>query len=196
VEATNGTLSSLLPSLNCGASILTCRRILYFPWGNNQKECSSAYIEALPPDDSPSDWHICAQFALVIWNPTNPTKHRHLNANHRFYSGETDWGFTTFINLRTSFMKAPHTNDTVIAKGGDVTNITAYVRVVKDQLGVLWHNFREYDSRRMTGYVGLRNQGATCYMNSLLQSLYFTNAFRKVTHPVSLFALWMNRVDY
>lgn len=33
--------------------------------------------------------------------------------------------------------------------------------------------------------VGLKNQGATCYLNSLLQSLYFTNAFRKVCydHP-------------
>jgi len=29
--------------------------------------------------------------------------------------------------------------------------------------------------------VGLKNQGATCYLNSLLQSLYFTNAFRKVS---------------
>lgn len=34
--------------------------------------------------------------------------------------------------------------------------------------------------------VGLRNQGATCYLNSLIQSLYFTNAFRKVCHPPSL----------
>ena len=37
-----------------------------------------------------------------------------------------------------------------------------------------------YDSKNETGMVGLRNQGATCYLNSLLQSLYFTNAFRKV----------------
>lgn len=30
--------------------------------------------------------------------------------------------------------------------------------------------------------VGLKNQGATCYLNSLLQSLYFTTAFRKVIY--------------
>jgi Ubiquitin carboxyl-terminal hydrolase len=35
--------------------------------------------------------------------------------------------------------------------------------------------------------VGLRNQGATCYLNSLLQSLYFTNAFRKVRRSFDCF---------
>jgi ubiquitin C-terminal hydrolase len=40
-----------------------------------------------------------------------------------------------------------------------------------------------YDSKKETGMVGLRNQGATCYLNSLLQSLFFTNAFRKVCTP-------------
>jgi uncharacterized UBP type Zn finger protein len=38
-----------------------------------------------------------------------------------------------------------------------------------------------YDSKKATGMVGLKNQGATCYLNSLLQSLYFTNQFRKVS---------------
>ena len=32
--------------------------------------------------------------------------------------------------------------------------------------------------------VGLRNQGATCYLNSLLQSLYFTAAFRKAVYQI------------
>lgn len=38
-----------------------------------------------------------------------------------------------------------------------------------------------YDSRAETGYVGLKNQGATCYMNSLLQTLYNIPYFRKVS---------------
>ena len=40
--------------------------------------------------------------------------------------------------------------------------------------GVAW------DNKKHTGFVGLKNQGATCYMNSLLQVLYFTNQLRKV----------------
>jgi ubiquitin carboxyl-terminal hydrolase 7 len=41
-----------------------------------------------------------------------------------------------------------------------------------------------YDSKKETGMVGLKNQGATCYLNSLLQSLYFTNAFRKAVYQI------------
>lgn len=45
---------------------------------------------------------------------------------------------------------------------------------------------RSYNSKKETDMVGLKNQGATCYLNSLLQSLYFTNAFRKVFQVASL----------
>jgi len=44
---------------------------------------------------------------------------------------------------------------------------------------VVFMVFGSWDSKKHTGYVGLKNQGATCYMNSLLQTLFFTNQLRK-----------------
>jgi ubiquitin carboxyl-terminal hydrolase 7 len=88
-------------------------------------------------------------------------------------------------------------------ENGAVT-ISAYLRTIKDETGILWHNFNNYDSRKETGYAGIRNQGATCYMNSLLQSLYFTNEFRKAVYqiptdheqPQKSIALALQRIFY
>jgi uncharacterized UBP type Zn finger protein len=33
-----------------------------------------------------------------------------------------------------------------------------------------------WDKRPSSGYVGLKNQGATCYLNSLIQALYVYNS--------------------
>lgn len=41
-----------------------------------------------------------------------------------------------------------------------------------------------WDSKRFTGFVGIRNQGATCYMNSLLQALFFTNELRRAVYQM------------
>lgn len=46
-------------------------------------------------------------------------------------------------------------------------------------------DYWSHDSKKETGFVGLKNQGATCYMNSLLQTLYHIPYFRKVPVPSS-----------
>jgi hypothetical protein len=41
-----------------------------------------------------------------------------------------------------------------------------------------------YDSRKSTGYIGMSNQGATCYLNSLIQSLYHIPFLRKAVFMI------------
>ena len=151
-----------------------------FPFGNNVDQCSIYLEHGFEPADVPEDWSCCVQFALVLWNRNDPKIYSHHSAHHRFTKDESDWGFTRFLELRKMFNVPWENTDRPLVEE-DTANITAYVRIVEDETGVLWHNFNNYDSKKETGFVGLKNQGATCYLNSLLQSLYFTNAFRKVS---------------
>ncbi|KAJ2016844.1 ubiquitin-specific protease ubp15 [Coemansia sp. S3946] len=165
--------------------------ILLFPRGNQASETVSLYIECKPKevkDDKeagsggPDEWHSCALFTLAVSNVDDPEVFKVNSASHRFTAEETDWGFTRFSDIR--HLLTPADEDTPALIANRRVRISAYVRVVKDPLGVLWHNFHNYNSRKHTGYVGLRNQGATCYMNSLLQSLYFTNEFRNAVYQI------------
>lgn len=169
--------SRLSPHL---ANLVCSRRILLFPHGNNTDHCSIYLEHGFEPDAVPDNWSCCVQFSLVLWNPNDPSLYSHHAAHHRFTKEEGDWGFTRFVESRKLF-NVPWENSARPLLENGTANITAYVRLVEDETGVLWHNFLNYDSKKETGYVGLKNQGATCYLNSLLQSLYFTNAFRQVS---------------
>lgn len=158
-------------------------RILLFPHGNNTDQCSIYLEHGFEADAVPDNWSCCVQFALVLWNPNDPSLYVHHAAHHRFTKEEGDWGFTRFVEHRRMF-NVPWDNGSRPLVENDTANITAHTRFVDDETGVLWHNFVNYDSKKETGYVGLKNQGATCYLNSLLQSLYFTNAFRKAVYEI------------
>lgn len=177
-------------------------KVLLFPHGNNQSEYTSIYLEFSDPASQPQGWHVCAQFSLLISNPNHPTEYAVHNAQHRFTAEEADWGFTRFHEVRRLSSVDDQRSHPLVQDNR--TTITAIIRVMKDPTGVLWHNFLNYDSKKMTGYVGLKNQGATCYMNSLFQSLYCTNYFRKVVYqiptendePTKSVALALQRVFY
>jgi ubiquitin carboxyl-terminal hydrolase 7 len=89
-------------------------------------------------------------------------------AIHQFNARASDWGFNSFMPLADLYdsSKGYVVNDKCIIEAE-----VAVRRIV---------DYWNYDSKKATGYVGLKNQGATCYMNSLLQTLYHIPFFRKV----------------
>lgn len=158
-------------------------RILFFPYGNNVDFASFYLEQGYEEKQMPDDWYACVQFMLVLWNPKDPSMYITHTAHHRFTADEGDWGFTRFAELRRLFSNSWDDRGRPMVED-NAANVTAYVRVLKDPTGVLWHNFINYDSKKETGMVGLKNQGATCYLNSLLQSLFFTNAFRQAVYQI------------
>ncbi|CAD6570825.1 MAG: hypothetical protein TREMPRED_006048 [Tremellales sp. Tagirdzhanova-0007] len=172
------------PEFSCGGHKW---RILLFPQGNangQPNDMVSVYLDYANPKTAPEGWHACAQFCLAISNPWDPTIQTSSHAHHRFVAEECDWGFTRFVDIRKLYTPDSTAGKTRPTIESDEVEITAFVRVLKDPTGVLWHNFIHYDSKKETGHVGLKNQGATCYMNSLLQSLFCTNYFRKAVYQI------------
>ena len=96
----------------------------------------------------------------------------HADTAHLFEGKENDWGFTHFAQL--SDLDEAH---------GFVQNDSLKLQV---KIAVEHPDSYLYNSKRETGFVGLKNQGATCYMNSLLQTLYNINFFRQVWPPAFL----------
>ncbi|KAI9484595.1 cysteine proteinase [Zychaea mexicana] len=159
--------------------------VLLFPRGNNQHEQLSVYLEFADLRDEGHDPEVysCAQFLICLSPPSDPTHYVCQASHRRFHRDESDWGFTRFVDLRRLYQADANTGTGPFVED-DQLRISVIVRGIQDPTGVLWHNFVNYDSKKMTGYVGLKNQGATCYMNSLFQSLYCTNFFRKAVYQI------------
>ncbi|CAL9099651.1 unnamed protein product [Musa textilis] len=115
-------------------------------------------------------WSRFAQFSLAVVNQIQSKYSIRKDTQHQFNSRESDWGFTSFMPLSEVYdpSRGFLVNDTLVVEA-DVA-----VRRVID--------YWSYDSKKETGYVGLKNQGATCYMNSLLQTLYHIPYFRKAVY--------------
>ena len=62
-----------------------------------------------------------------------------------------------------------------------------YVKICKDfeeYIQKVIGNQNSGDVRSETGYVGIKNQGATCYLNSLMQALYHTAFLREAVFQI------------
>lgn len=137
---------------------------------HNQSKNLGFFLQCNGESDSVS-WSCNASAELRILNHKTNGKPLSRKIHHLFFSKENDWGFSNFISMAelTDSEKGYVKDD----------SITLEVSVKADAPhGVSW------DSKKHTGFVGLKNQGATCYMNSLLQTLYFTNRLRKAVYQM------------
>ncbi|XP_044462738.1 ubiquitin C-terminal hydrolase 12-like isoform X4 [Mangifera indica] len=144
-------------------------RILIFPKGNNVDHLSM-YLDVADATTLPYGWSRYAQFSLAVVNQIHSKYSIRKDTQHQFNARESDWGFTSFMPLGELYdpSRGYLVNETCVVEA-DVA-----VRRVVD--------YWSHDSKKETGYVGLKNQGATCYMNSLLQTLYHIPYFRKAVY--------------
>ncbi|XP_038720697.1 ubiquitin carboxyl-terminal hydrolase 12-like isoform X3 [Tripterygium wilfordii] len=144
-------------------------RVLIFPKGNNVDHLSM-YLDVADSATLPYGWSRYAQFSLAIVNQIHNKYSIRKDTQHQFNARESDWGFTSFMALSDLYdpSRGYLVNDTVVVEA------EVAVRKIMD--------YWAYDSKKETGFVGLKNQGATCYMNSLLQTLYYIPYFRKAVY--------------
>nr|XP_015215607.1 PREDICTED: ubiquitin carboxyl-terminal hydrolase 7 [Lepisosteus oculatus] len=139
----------------------------FYPDRPHQKSVGF-FLQCNAESDSTS-WSCHAQAMLKIINYKDDEKSFSRRISHLFFHKENDWGFSNFMSW----------SDVTDPEKGfiedDKVSFEVYVQADAPH-GVAW------DSKKHTGYVGLKNQGATCYMNSLLQTLFFTNQLRRAVY--------------
>jgi ubiquitin carboxyl-terminal hydrolase 7 len=116
---------------------------------------SMGYFLQCNGESESSSWSCQASAELKV-RSTKAEKDFSRKISHLFYAKENDWGFSHYMSW----------HEVVDPEKGFLKDdsVTFEVKVTADAPhGVCW------DSKKHTGFVGLKNQGATCYMNSLLQ---------------------------
>jgi hypothetical protein len=106
--------------------------------------------------------------------------------SHSTITARQDYGnFDAFENTKLSdvtyMFQLPDTDDLA----------HVYIRVAMELLYVPSSIPRSYDSKTQTGMVGIANQGATCYLNSLLQVLFiFISIYVVIVVRCVIYLMW------
>ncbi|SCL90275.1 ubiquitin carboxyl-terminal hydrolase, putative [Plasmodium berghei] len=150
-------------------------RILFIPKTKSNNyiyPVSSAFIETMSKDDWVNDWGFSnVQYYIILINQVDYRHSFYKIDNFNFSHINTDRGWHNFIPFDK--IKEPG----FINKKGEIILRAGVFPFGSES----YKNSRDvnYNSKIRTGFVGLKNHGATCYMNALLQLLYHINIFRK-----------------
>ncbi|CAE7645949.1 UBP12, partial [Symbiodinium pilosum] len=153
-------------------------RLLIFPCGTQTAggQQVSAFVEADPLETLDPRWcfhGVKYQITLVNW-----TDYRRSVTKSDIWSFSRDGIDRGWHDMVRVSELIPETGWV----GPDNTLLfraSCYVRSA-DQLNLT----NDYSCKKETGFTGLKNHGATCYMNGLLQSLFHVGEFRRIVYSI------------
>ncbi|OLP80383.1 Ubiquitin carboxyl-terminal hydrolase 12 [Symbiodinium microadriaticum] len=171
---------------SCGTSVRSeCKtvgnfrfRLLIFPGGTQTAggQQVSAFVEADPVEGLDPRWcfhGVKYQISLVNW-----TDYRRSVTKSDIWSFSRDGidrGWHDMVRVAELMPESGWLgpDNTLLFRAA------CYVRAA-DQLNLP----NDYSCKKETGFTGLKNHGATCYMNGLLQSLFHVGEFRRIVYSI------------
>lgn len=154
--------------------------ILVFPAGNQTTYVSSpkmaVYVEAADVSGKDTRWiYSSVKFSVCLVNQKDYRKSLYHDDSHSFCAAAIDRGWPDFL----SHSEMTAENGWLDDKGRLCLRASVCVRQA-DTIQMA----ADYETRRETGFIGLKNHGATCYLNGLLQSYFHIGKFREIVYQM------------
>lgn len=134
-----GESSSFPRAMPTGNRTTWSRSIWTTPTPNQRQKDGTLVLSSAWPSQTPGNQQSKPLPVSLLSQPKPPRLTA--DAHHRFVAEECDWGFTRFVDLRKLYTPDPANGKNRPTIENDEVEITAFVRVLKDPTGVLWHNF-------------------------------------------------------
>ncbi len=161
-------------------------KLLVFPFGTppapntpRGNEAVAAFVEADPlPTLDPERWcFMGVKYSITLVNQLDYRESIYKSDVWNFSKKEIDRGWHTFSSSK----------ELLDSSKGWINNdrdksCVFRAQILCRQCESLATGPNEYDSKRETGYIGLKNHGATCYLNCLLQTLFHIGKFRSLVY--------------
>ena len=154
--------------------------ILVFGAGNQTSFAANpkvaVYVECVGVDGKDERWvYNSVKFSVCLVNFKDYRKSIYHEDTHSFCASAVDRGWPELISHSELTPESGWLDD----KG----RLCVRAAVCNRQADTIFMS-TEYDTRKETGFIGLKNHGATCYLNGLLQSYFLIGKFRELVYQM------------